>query len=117
MFDKGQKFKKNFIEIRGNISKLVRSCADNVKVVIHMNAILDDPIIVTAGKGENILLVTIHSETGVDYKWTKETQTKVFGNGWENARKVFFAFSSTVKGNLHKATLISLTVTNWSKHL
>lgn len=79
-FDQRQTFKKMFIEVREMIHKLVRSCADNVKVVIHMNEILDDPIIVTAGKGENILLVTIHSETGVDHKWTKETWTKVF---WE----------------------------------
>lgn len=58
----------------------MRSCVDNVKVVIYMNEILDDFIIVIVGKGENIFLVIIYSEIGVDYKWIKEIWIKVF---WE----------------------------------
>lgn len=67
-----------FFEFRENLPELVRSCEDNVEVVVKMNEVLDNPIIITAGKRENKLLVTIHSETGVDYKWTKETWTKMF---------------------------------------
>lgn len=78
VLDKNQKLKGMFFQVRANISELVGSCADNVEVVVKMNEILDYPIIVTAGKGENKLLVTIHSETGVDCKWTKETLTKKF---------------------------------------
>lgn len=74
-----------------NICELVGSCADNVEVVVKMNEIMDDPIIVTAGKGENKLLVTIHSETGVDYKWTKETWTKIFkGMAGKTLRIILF---------------------------
>lgn len=83
MFDNTskQKLKDMFIDVRENICKSVKICADNVEVVVKMNEILDDPITVTAGKGENKLLITIHSKTGVDYKWTKETWTKMFW-GW-----------------------------------
>lgn len=85
VFDERQTLKDMFFEFRENICKLVRSCADNVEVIVKMNEIMDDPIIVTTGKGENKLLVTIHSETGVDYEWTKETWTKIL-RGWLGKR-------------------------------
>lgn len=78
VLDKNQKLREMFFQFRDGICELVRSCADNVEVVVKMNEILDDPIIITTGKGENKLLVTIHSETGIYYKWTKETWTKMF---------------------------------------
>lgn len=78
VLNKNQILKELCYDFRDNICELVRSCEDNVEVVVKMNEILDDPIIITRGKGENKLLVTIHSETGVDYKWTKETWTKMF---------------------------------------
>lgn len=78
VLDKNQKLREMLFLFRGGICELVRSCADNVEVVVKMNEILDDPIIITTGKGENKLLVTIHSETGVHFKWTKETWTKMF---------------------------------------
>lgn len=85
VFDERQTLKDMFFEFRENICKLVRSCADNVEVIVKMNEIMDDPIIVTTGKGENKLLVTIHSKTGVDYEWTKETWTKIL-RGWLGKR-------------------------------
>lgn len=78
MLDKNQILREMFFQLRKIICELVRSCADNVEVVVKMNEILDDPIIIITGKGENKLLVTIHSETGICYRWTKETWTKMF---------------------------------------
>lgn len=78
MLDKNQKLREMFFQFRVGIRVLVRSCADNVEVVVKMNEILDDPIIIITGKGENKLLVTIHSETGIHYRWTTETWTKMF---------------------------------------
>lgn len=75
---KNQILREMFFQLRENICELVRSCADNVEVVVKMNEILDDPIIIITGKGENKLLVTMHSETGMSYRWTKETWTKMF---------------------------------------
>lgn len=78
VLSKNQILRDMFFDLRDTICELVRSCADNVEVVVKMNEILDDPIIIITGKGENKLLVTIHSETGICYRWTKETWTKMF---------------------------------------
>lgn len=54
--------KSVFYEVRDNIDKIVQSCADNVKVKIYFD-MLDDPIIIYAGKAENVLEILVRRKT------------------------------------------------------
>lgn len=67
-----------FFDFWDGICELVRSCVDNVEVVVKMNEILDDFIIIIIGKGENKFLVIIYSEIGICYRWIKEIWIKMF---------------------------------------
>lgn len=65
-----------FFKVRDNIDRVVQSCADNVKVKINCD-LLDDPIIIYAGKAENVLQISILREDEKPrFSWTEETLAK-----------------------------------------
>lgn len=80
---KSQKgLRKGYSELRKSIAQTVKSCWNDVKVTIYMDEVLDDPIIITSGKGNNKLLIIIDSDAGVSFTWTEETMAKAFWDGW-----------------------------------
>ncbi|XP_062605066.1 uncharacterized protein LOC134266878 [Saccostrea cucullata] len=78
--------KKSFREIRNKLHEIVRSFSNNVRVVIYVDDILDDPIILEAGNAENELLIAIDPEGEYTYSWPKKTWSKVFSDVWEGLK-------------------------------
>lgn len=85
-------------EIRKTITQTLQSCSDNVQVKIYIDEVLDDPIIIKCGKGDNKLLVTIDSENGVDFTWTETTMAKAFWDGWGYGVAIAKAIVTTISG-------------------
>lgn len=86
---KGYKeLQESFYDVRDGIHSFVQSCVDNVKVVIYMDEVLDQPIIVGVGKQQNRLRITIKSNGSVTYDWTKETWAKVCRDAWNSVTSV-----------------------------
>lgn len=77
-----KELKKGYVELRKTITQTVRSCSDNVQVKIYIDEVLDDPIKITCGRGDNKLMITIDSEDGVEFTWTETTMAKAFWDGW-----------------------------------
>lgn len=77
-FQNFQELKRAFQDVGDDINDVVRSCADNVRVVIYIDEILDDPIVVSVGKEQNRLQIIIKEGGNVEYSWTKQTWSKVF---------------------------------------
>lgn len=80
--------RKAFADVRKVINQTVRSCADNIKVTVYMDEVLDEPIVETVGNGENKLLITIDSDNGNDFTWTEETLAKAFWDGWDKGEEI-----------------------------
>lgn len=78
--------KEAFYKVRDKILETVKTCSDNVRVVIYMDDVLDKPIIVRIGAEENRLRISIRTDGKASYSWTKETWTKVFFDGWEGVK-------------------------------
>lgn len=90
-------------EVRDEIHNVVRSCANNVRVVIYIDEVLDEPMIIMEGNGDNRLRITIDSSRGVTYEWTKQTIGKILSGFWCNIKcffeRIFEAIVSTVRRN------------------
>lgn len=97
-FNDNKEIKEAYRGIRDSIYEWVRSCADNVRVVVYVDDILDDPIIVAIGDQENRLRITIKTDGKVTYSWTKQTWTKIFRDVKETiisiAKGIFKFFNS-----------------------
>lgn len=74
--------RRGVAEIRRTITQTLQSCSDNVQVKIYLDEVLDDPIIINCGRGDNKLVVTIDSVDGIDFTWTETTMAKAFWDGW-----------------------------------
>ncbi|XP_056021099.1 uncharacterized protein LOC125675474 [Ostrea edulis] len=83
--------KEGFYELRDAINDIVKACSKNVKVVVYVNDVLDEPIIVQSGSGENRLRITIKGGGRISYSWTKETCEKVFRDAWS---VIIFSFKN-----------------------
>lgn len=77
-FEGHQREKEAFYCIRDVFTPMIKSCADNVRVVLYVDDILDDPIVVEIGDEENRLRITIKTNGTVTYNWDKETWWKIF---------------------------------------
>lgn len=77
-----------FYKLRGGINDIVSGCEDNVNVSIYIDEVLDDPIEVCAGAGENELVITIDKDANVSYSWPKETWLKCISDAWNHAKSV-----------------------------
>lgn len=70
-----------FYKVRDKIFKTVKTCSDNVRVVIYIDYVLDKPIIFRIGAEENRLRISIRTDGKASYSWTKETWSKDFHDG------------------------------------
>lgn len=101
--------KEAFYSVRDDIYKHVRSCAENVRVEIKFEKVLDNPLVVATGSEENQLLITIETDGKVTYKWTKQTWNKLFVDVKEKVKSVAQCFLS---GFLSLFTKKSLSIEN-----
>lgn len=92
-----------FADVQNLITQTIRNCADNIKLIIYRDEVLDDPVIVSVGEGENKLLITIDSDNGVDFTWTEETLAKAFWDGWENGEEIAKNVAACMASLLMKA--------------
>lgn len=90
--------RKGLADVRKLITQTVRSCSDNVVVKIYMDEVLDDPIVISNGRGDNKLVLTIDSEDGVDFIWTETTMAKAFWDGWGVGMNLVKAIVQTIAG-------------------
>lgn len=93
-----KELRKGVAELRRTIAQTVQSCSDNVRVKIYMDEVLDDPIIITCGRGDNILVVNIDSEDGVDFTWTETTMAKAFWDGWGLGTQITKSIVTAIAG-------------------
>lgn len=87
-FNDNKEIKEAYRDVRDSIYQMVRSCADNVRVVVYVDDILDDPIIVGIGSQENRLRITIKTDGKVTYSWTKQTWGKLFRDVKEKIKSI-----------------------------
>lgn len=73
--------KTAFSRVQCEIQELIRNCSDNVKVVIYIDHVRDDPLIFMVGPGDNKLIITIRKSGSITYAWPKETMSKLFWDG------------------------------------
>lgn len=62
-----------YYNLRDNIHNYINTCAENVKIVIYVDDVLEQPIIISAGKEENEVHITIRIDGTLAVKWIKET--------------------------------------------
>lgn len=57
-------------------------------MTIYIDEVLEDPIEVLAGAGDNELVITIDEDANVSYEWTKETWSKKVKDAWNNVQSI-----------------------------
>lgn len=57
-------------------------------MTIYIDEILEDPIEVLVGAGDNELVITIDEDAHVAYEWTKETWSKIFSDAWNLVQSI-----------------------------
>lgn len=57
-------------------------------MTIYIVEILEDPIEVLAGAGDNELVITIDENAHVSYEWTKETWSKIISDAWNLVQSI-----------------------------
>lgn len=57
-------------------------------MTIYIDEILEDPIEVLAGAGDNELVITIDENAHVSYEWTKETWSKIISDAWNLVQSI-----------------------------
>lgn len=67
--------------VRREINETVRGCADNVRVIIYIDGVLDEPMVFSHGKEENKLVITLERDGGIDYTWADKSLGKYFRDG------------------------------------
>lgn len=87
-FNDYDQLREAFYDVRDDITEVVKTCSDNVRVVVYIDDVLDDPIIVGIGAEENRLRISIRSNGKASYSWTKETWSKIFRDGWEGVKSL-----------------------------
>lgn len=85
---KDDKLKELFYDVRDKITEVVQSCSDNVRCVVYIDEILDNPIVVACGYEENRLVITIRSNGNVTYKWSHETWAKFFYDVFNEVQEI-----------------------------
>lgn len=101
--------KEAFYYVRDNIHEVVSSCAENIRVVIYFNDVIDDPLVVATGSEENRLRISINTDGKVTYAWTKQTWTKVFRDAKEGVKSIT---QKIITGFLSLFTKKSLSIEN-----
>lgn len=89
-----------FYNVRDEIHKHVKTCDRNIRVVIYFDDVLDDPLVVVVGPGENRLRITIKRNGKVTYNWTKETLAKFFRDAWEGIKTLTINILQCIVSNI-----------------
>lgn len=50
---------------------MIDGCADNIKITIYLDDVLDGSIEIRAGQAENCLRITITNNGDITHNWTK----------------------------------------------
>lgn len=87
-FNNYDKLREAFYDVRDDITDVVKTCSDNVRVVLYIDDVLDEPIVVGIGDQENRLRISIRSNGKASCSWTKETWSKIFRDGWEGVKSI-----------------------------
>lgn len=77
---------KAMYKIRDTIHEEIKSCANNVKVYIYVNDVLEEPLHFTVGSMENELVISVQDDGTITYKWTSYTKVKSFWDFWEGIK-------------------------------
>ena len=87
-------------EIRNTIHQHMKTCADNVRVTIYVDEVLDEPLEFCIGLGENELIITVKHDGTVEYNWTYYTYESAFWGFLEWVKDVFRKVFQSVADNL-----------------
>lgn len=77
-FDGNTNLRYTLYEICDTIKELIKNCSNNVQIKIHIDHVLDEPIVIRRGNAENHVRIIIHSNGEVSHKWTKKTWATTF---------------------------------------
>lgn len=55
-----------------------KNCSNNVQIKIHIDHVLNEPIVIRRGNAENHVRIIIHSNREVSHNWTKKTWATTF---------------------------------------
>lgn len=94
-----------FRKVRDDIDLVVQSCADNVTVRICID-VLNDPIKITAGKGQNLLEIQIKGTGDIVFSWEEETWGKRFNDVRNKVTDFTKTIVSTITSGLSQAVSI-----------
>lgn len=66
----------------------MRGCADNVRVEVHLDDFLTEPIILLSGSGSNKIEININEWGNVSYNWVKKTWSTYCSNAWDTVKSI-----------------------------
>ena len=69
--------KKALYTLRDRIQPMIDGCADNIKITIYLDDVLDGSIEIKAGQAENCLRITINNGE-ITHNWTKTIEELTF---------------------------------------
>lgn len=58
-----------FYGIRDEFVQVVTNCSDNLRVVLYIEDVLDEPIVVRIRAEKNRLIISIKNNGNVEYRW------------------------------------------------
>ena len=87
--------------LRNSLHTYLTDHADDTKLTIYLDDIMDEPWELVSGKGRNELLVTVDGSTGdIKYEWLKERWTKRFADRLKTLKDGIVDILSTVFGKV-----------------
>lgn len=73
-FERFKNQKDGFLGLRNNINGIVKSCAKNVRVVIYVEDVFDQPVEIIAGDAESHINIYIKSDGSDKKEWKKRKE-------------------------------------------
>lgn len=70
--------KNTLCTLRDNIQRMIEGCADNIKITIYLDDVLDGFIEIMAGQEENLLSISIKSNGDMTHSWNRRTNELTF---------------------------------------
>ncbi|XP_078318198.1 uncharacterized protein LOC144620654 [Crassostrea virginica] len=98
--------KKALYTLRDRIQPMIDGCADNIKITIYLDDVLNGSIEIKAGQAENCLRITIKNNGDIIHNWTKTIEELTFECGKDEVHATIQKASGTLKHILrdHDAT-------------
>lgn len=75
-------------DVRDDLDRRLRGCADNVTVEIHMDDYLYLPITLRSGYGSNKIVIRIDEWGRVRYEWVRKTWSTYFNNAVDTVKSI-----------------------------